>query len=339
MKTCDFAVLIGRFQPFHIGHKLLFEHAASIADHVIIILGSHNAPASIRNPWNSIEREHFIRASLTDYDARRYTVAPVADSAYNFNDWLIRVQQRVFAIANAGRISIVGHYKDDTSFYLNYFPQWKQESLPTQAGGVNSTTIRTACFEGNIAEVKVLVAPQVYAELCAWTESGRFKQLQEEYQFIRNYRKKWESAPFPPTLVTADAVVMALGHVLLIKRKCNPGRGRYALPGGFVNQGETIEKACLRELKEETGLATGNKELHGSIKMHHVFDHPLRDPRGRVVTHAFMFELNVKQLPEVKGRDDAVEAFWLPLYRLESCESDFFNDHAQIVKYFINRMQ
>ncbi len=71
--------------------------------------------------------------------------------------------------------------------------------------------------------------------------------------------------------------------------------------------------------------------------MTHVFDHPLRDPRGRVISHAFMFELNVKELPKVSTGNESDETLWFPLYKIEPNESSFFNDHAQIIKFFINR--
>lgn len=339
MKKYEYAVLIGRFQPFHIGHEQLFQHASKLAQNIIFIIGSHNSPVSIRNPWTTEERERFIRQTLSRYDPECIHIQPVSDSAYNFNDWLIRVQRQVEVLAGNSKIVLVGHYKDDTSYYLNYFPQWSLEALPIQANGLSSTAVRIACFEGQLEEIKKQVSGEVFEALKEWMKTETFKALLEEYQFIRQYRKKWEGAPYPPTFVTADAVVMALGHILLIRRKLNPGKGKLALPGGFVNADESIEKACLRELREETSLEIGYKELKGSIKMSQVFDHPLRDPRGRVITHAYMFELNVKELPGIKGGDDASEAFWYPLYKMEEQENQFFNDHAQIIKYFINRMR
>ncbi len=339
MGTFDFAILIGRFQPFHIGHEKLFRHAAAISRHVIIVMGSHNSPASIRNPWDSSTREHFMQLSLPDVDRSNYTVCFIADSAYNFNDWLMRVQKQVTSITGKNAtIAIVGHFKDDTSYYLSYFPQWKLEVLPTQAQGLSSTSIRNACFEGKLYSIKELVSPGVYDGLNNWITTSEFRELQEEYLFIKDYRQKWQNAPSAPIFVTAEAVVMASGHVLVIKRRFNPGKGRYALPGGFVKQDETVEQTALRELKSNTDIGVSYEELAGSIKMTHVFDHPARDTRGRVITHAFMLDLAVRMLPDVAAQDMALEVMWCPLYRLEELESNFFSDHAQIIRFFINRM-
>lgn len=336
MKKYDFAVVIGRFQPFHIGHMCLVNHAFKIANHVIIVIGSHNAPISMRNPWTTSQREECIRAAISESCFNQLTLIPLHDSAYNFTDWIMRVQQKITAVSGDGTVAIVGHYKDDTSYYLNYFPQWTLDKLPTQADGISATDIRNAIFEDRFGDIEHYLPDNVMTIIKNWTKSDLFEKLQDEYRFIQNYRKKWESAPYPPIFVTADSVVIALGHVLLVKRKVNPGKGCYALPGGFVNHNESIQKACLRELKEETGLDVGSKELNGSLKLTHVFDHPLRDPRGRVITHAFMFELNVKTLPHIEAGDDAQDVQWFPLYKIEQNESSFFNDHAQIIKYFVN---
>lgn len=339
MKQFDFAVLIGRYQPFHAGHAALFAHARKIANHVLIILGSYRASRSVRNPWNAAEREELIRAALADVPADAYSIVPVHDSAYNFTDWLIRIQREVRRRAGQGSVAIVGHYKDDTSYYLNYFPRWHLETLGEQAGGISSTALRDAYFRGRGEEVRPHVSQAAFAWLERWKADTLYRTLSDEYEFIRKYRERWAAAPYPPTFVTADAVVFALGHVLLVRRKMNPGQGRYAIPGGFVTVDETIEHACLRELHEETNLDVGQAQLKGSIKMSQVFDHPLRDPRGRMITHAFMFDLSVKTLPAVKAGDDAAEVMWFPLHELEDAEESFFSDHAQIIKFFVNRMK
>ncbi len=84
-------------------------------------------------------------------------------------------------------------------------------------------------------------------------------------------------------LLTADTIIMdSDDRIILIKRKNNPYKDHWALPGGFVECGETLEQAATREAKEETGLQV---EI---ITMVGVYSNPQRDPRGHVVTVAFL---------------------------------------------------
>ncbi|ODA67470.1 Bifunctional NMN adenylyltransferase/Nudix hydrolase [Methyloligella halotolerans] len=126
--------------------------------------------------------------------------------------------------------------------------------------------------------------------------------------------------PETPALTTDCVILDAAGRVLLIRRKNPPYKGEYALPGGFVDIGETVEDGCRREVKEEVGLDVGPLRLIG------VFSDPSRDPRGHTVSAAFLAELTDDAVP-VAG-DDAASAEWI-----EDWQSvDLAFDHAQIMK-------
>ena len=104
-------------------------------------------------------------------------------------------------------------------------------------------------------------------------------------------------------LLTVDCVALdAQGRVLLIKRGHPPFEGHYALPGGFVDVGETVEEACRRELLEETGVKAGKLTLVG------VYSDPARDPRGHTVSAAFL--TRVGSVKAIAG-DDAAAAEWV----------------------------
>ncbi len=126
--------------------------------------------------------------------------------------------------------------------------------------------------------------------------------------------------PFPATpALTTDCVVFdARGYVLLIRRKHEPFRGAYALPGGFVDVGETVEDACRRELKEETGLDVGALRLIG------VYSDPNRDPRGHTCSIAYLARVD---RAEVQAGDDAAAAEWVADWRAETLAFD----HAKIL--------
>ncbi|HIH78261.1 MAG TPA: NUDIX hydrolase [Halobacteria archaeon] len=82
--------------------------------------------------------------------------------------------------------------------------------------------------------------------------------------------------------VAVDGIVLYNKNIVLIQRKNPPFKGRYALPGGFVEYGETTESALKREVKEETGL---NAEIIGLVG---VYSDPNRDPRGHVISICYL---------------------------------------------------
>ena len=158
--------------------------------------------------------------------------------------------------------------------------------------------------------------------------------LRAEYQMIKKYKEAWKAAPFPPTFMTVDAVVVQSGHILLVKRGDMPGKGLWALPGGFLNQEETMLDGAIRELKEETKIKVPVPVLKGSIKGSKTFDAPNRSSRGRTITQAFFIDLGVGDLPKVKGSDDAEKAFWVPFNKVK--QEKMFEDHFAIIDYFLN---
>jgi 8-oxo-dGTP diphosphatase len=97
--------------------------------------------------------------------------------------------------------------------------------------------------------------------------------------------------------------------VLLIRRREEPFKGRWALPGGFVNENESLERAAARELYEETGLSGVRLEQLGA------FGDPGRDPRGHTVTVAFVTFRATETA--INPGDDAIEAEWQPLRALD----------------------
>jgi len=173
-------------------------------------------------------------------------------------------------------------------------------------------------------------------------EGTWWSELKEEHTQIKAYHEKWESAPYAPTFVTTDAVIVQSAHVLLIKRGNFPFKDCWALPGGYLEKDKTIEENMIKELREETCIKLPAKVLKGSIKSTQVFDHPDRDPRGRTVTHAFYIDLGFpdEKLPRVKDKqfeyskeDDAAESKWVPLNEVTGEMMAF--DHYAIISHFI----
>jgi len=267
-------------------------------------------------------------------------VRPLRDHLYNETQWVTEVQRIVHAASEGSqKVGLIGYSKDRTSYYLKSFPQWKLVEAPN-VEGVSATELRHSLFlmdedPGQRLLLEAGLPDPVFEMLMAFRTRPQFQQLRKEFAFIRDYRKGWEAAPYAPTFVTVDAVVVHSGHVLLVRRKAEPGKGLLALPGGFLNQDETIQDAAIRELKEETRIKLPEPVLRGSIRGMHVFDHPERSQRGRTITHAFHFDFPSGELPPVRGADDAEKARWYPTSEALDLEESFFEDHYHIVEHFL----
>ncbi|WP_435979257.1 bifunctional nicotinamide-nucleotide adenylyltransferase/Nudix hydroxylase [Psychrobacter sp. DM4] len=326
-----YLVFIGRFQPFHCGHEAVVDEALKRADNVIILIGSANLPRSLRNPFSVSERTAMIKGAYSDEDAARIHCVALDDALYNDTRWLKYVQAGVRSVTNDlhADIGLIGHSKDSSSYYLSLFPNWASVSVPNYHN-LSATPIRDSYLMGAMPTPER--TPDATREvLSEFKETAEYKQLHEEAGFIDKYKKQWESAPYPPTFMTADALVVQSGHILLVERRSMPGRGLWALPGGFLNPKETLFDACIRELREETRLKVPEPVLRGSFHSQHTFDDPYRSARGRTITQAFYLQLksDAKGLPKVKGGDDAATAFWLPLAELDA--RMMFEDHYAII--------
>lgn len=123
--------------------------------------------------------------------------------------------------------------------------------------------------------------------------------------------------------LTVDCIIDIEGKIVLIKRE-NPPFG-WAIPGGFVDEGETVEVAVRREMKEETNLGLEN------LKQFHVYSDPARDPRGHTVSVVF----TAVGVGEPKAQDDAKE---IGLFTEDTLPDDIAFDHRKILTDYFQRI-
>src|ERR671931_2424050 len=125
---------------------------------------------------------------------------------------------------------------------------------------------------------------------------------------------------YPRLAVTVDLVVLTVRDealkVLAVTRRSQPFQGRWALPGGFVEVDESLDQAAGRELAEETGLPPGVVHLEQLAS----YGDPKRDPRGRVVTVAYL--ALAPDLPTPRAGDDAAGADWVEVRKLLQSRSE-----------------
>lgn len=160
-------------------------------------------------------------------------------------------------------------------------------------------------------------------------ETLRDKRGLTEAEAIAEFRKH----NYPKPALTADVAIFQQTRsdglkLLLIRRGGHPCLGCWALPGGFAEQGETIEQTAARELEEETGVTGLDLHLVG------IYSAPGRDPRGWTVSAAYAVVVDEGACRAVAG-DDAAETGWFPVKdgaaALPEGEAMAF-DHAQIIR-------
>lgn len=339
----EFGVFIGRFQPFHSTHLDTVRFALKEAETLVIGLGSCNQAPDTRNPWSGPERAEMILDCLTPDERKRVRFAYLEDFYYNNLRWVGGVQAAIKQhTGDSKSIKLIGHKKDSSSFYLKLFPQWGPYLETGIQSDLDATKVRDLMFTQDKIGIKNLLPGPVYDRVAKWMDTPEYMRLHDEQHFIweeqeKNRGPKLEPKRFPPHFVTVDAVCVCSGHILVVRRGGKYGKGLVALPGGYLNVEETLEKSCIRELKEETAIKIPRNELAEMIVDHEQFDHPLRDLRGRVITHAFCLNLPPGPLPEVKGEDDADKAWWMDILTVDENRAKFFSDHWHIIDTFRGR--
>ena len=335
----DFCVVMGRFEPFHLGHKAIIDNALTISNKVIILLGSQNKPRTIKNPFTVTER--ILMMSSVYKNSPDIIFSGLNDYLYDDNKWALETKEIIKNIIlsenknpDECKIAISGNKADVSSWYIDMFPEFDYifpEHIPCT---IHSTQIRDSLFKDDIKisykNIQKYVPSEVLLYIESFKKTSDFYNLVNEYAYIDKYKKSWEKAPYAPTFVTVDIFLIQSDNVLLIQRKDCPGKNLYALPGGFLNQNELIIDGAIRELHEETKLQVPITVLKRNIKEIRVFDAIDRSLRGRTITHVVYIELPNGDLPIVEGLDDAIRAFFMPLNLLRS--KDFFEDHFEIIQ-------
>lgn len=373
-------IYIGRFNPFHNGHAHVLKRALETSKLVILLLGSAGLARSLKNPFTFEERMDMIQRWYSNqvlngqFSECELIIAPLRDFPYNDSHWIRQVQSMVNGAVGLRQlhdpqIHITGSDRDESTWYLKAFPQWKLDLVsafrPDGTGELSATRVRELLLDTDevsaeaTADMIGMMPSTTYQYLCDFMGTPEHTRLVSWYKQNKAYKQAWSVAPYAPIFTTVDAVVVQSGHILVVERGAEPGKGLWALPGGFLNQNERLRDAAVRELMEETGilLAEGKKAkditreiLKGSIREMEVFDAPDRSMRGRTITHAFFLRLDdTKPLPKVKGQFmplhesggkkviETANAFWLPIDEALSRSDMWFEDHHAVVEVMVGK--
>lgn len=302
-----------RAQPLHAGHESIILQASKQVDRLLLLIGSANQPRTVKNPWSYLERKAALEQFLSETKIKNVDIYPVNDYRYMDGQWINDVTKLVESYDGYSSTTFFGHTKPGND-YLTWFPQYNYVELESHVD-ITATEIRKEWYQKE---------PQRY-----------HPDVLADFEYFNNEQVLFSVYPFKESLNfnCADALLECAGHVLLIQRKFAPGRGTWALPGGFKNAGETFVNCAIRELFEETNVRVSEKVVRGSIVNTHLFDDPFRChgiPRNTLCVHIKISLDADGNLPRANGADDATTCEWVPIKKIMD-EYRLFDSHDAII--------
>lgn len=357
MKKHDVAFILGRFQPFHIGHLSLVKKGFEVADNVCFILGSSDRPRTLRNPFTYEERIKIIKNNpyIITKEKNVFFLKDV-DNLYNYTSWQAKLISNIKNFGNEHGFKdmiIIDHTKENYEFgenkklnlatipitdTINYSNKDQTFDVP-----LSSTAIREQIYR----DIFVFNKYPDYLKSVDLNIKDIKETLQEDYDYYEKYKSNYVNLPYPPVFFTVDVVLRVFDYILLIERGRTPGKGLLALPGGFFDAKSDVSTvdAAIRELKEETNLNIPSYILKDCVINDRIFDFKYRSERGRVISHTLYIdattwctdeydlfdESDISKIP-IKAGDDASKAQFVHLK--EIITNNMFDDHYDIIKYF-----
>lgn len=177
--TFDYLVFIGRFQPFHLAHMQTIKIALQQSQKVILALGSAQNERNIKNPFSAAEREQMILSNFSEADQQRIKFVHVID-VYDDQKWQQLVKSLVKEVAEPeAKVGLIGHFKDESSYYLKLFPEWEMVELASLVGAISATPLREAYYRGEIIESALPLGTSEF--LHKFQKTAIYQQLQHKY--------------------------------------------------------------------------------------------------------------------------------------------------------------
>ncbi len=180
MYKFDYLVFIGRFQPFHLAHMQTIEIALQQSHYVVLALGSAQMERNIKNPFLAIEREQMILSNFSLDEQKRIKFVHVVD-VYNDEKWVKQVKSLVNGVIEPNStVGLIGHFKDESSYYLKLFPEWIMVELDSLKDSISATPMREAYYRGEIQTEFFPVGTIQFLD--EFQKTRTYQQLQQRFE-------------------------------------------------------------------------------------------------------------------------------------------------------------
>jgi bifunctional NMN adenylyltransferase/nudix hydrolase len=346
--TCPLNLLDGRDTGY-------LRHALSRAERVVVFLdGANMARSSHKFPFTVAERKEMLAVLFKDAVASGGLLTVAADhNPYDEAAVAQALGNEVAGIAarfgiprhgEAFRVAERGDRPSPASLAAFGPPRAPAAAELSPPAPPPPATLRDYLLTGEAAAAD----PRLSDWLEAFAGTQDHAWLRQEAEFCVDYAKQWPLPEGEICFRTADSVSLCAGKVLMVVRGAMPGKGLWALPGGFINKGEKPSAAARRERGEETGDVADDDCLGTRL-----YAAQGRDPRGVIETYASVFDMaplppqttengegataDEDGRPLVEGRDDARSAEWKWPGDLEP--HTVFGDHGLIIEDMVMRFR
>ena len=325
------AVIIGRFQPMHNGHKALITKALAENDQVLILIGSVNKARDFNNPFSFTERLQMITNVFAEVDGD-LRIHGLKDKPTE-DEWLQEVIANVIAREEDPSKVVLYTSEKDEEFYRSTL---LYNVCVLDSHGINATEIRASLYSPMLLSSGIALAEVPKENHALLRDLGKqedlFSVMGDERtscilgktKALRNHQ--WNN-PIEPV---CHAVVFHKGNVLLVKRNSVRGFGQWSIPGGFMAHNETTRVAALRELREETGIdlmVLKAKEIAQAVEEN------IDDLSVRTLGINYAYVIDAAEEVEVTLDKNEVSEFkWCPLIDILTEHEVLFYNHNTVVQ-------
>lgn len=308
----DYALYIGRFQPFHNGHLASIRYGLNLAKKVVIALGGYHLAPSPVDPWSAKERKKMILSSLDLLERKRIKFIYVRDRLYDEASWKENlVNEFLLATKNHANVVIIGHMRDHTSYYLKIFPQWPFMETGNFSD-FNGTEIRRNYFLEKKLSREQLPSP-VFDFLNRFQKAKKFKLLRAEYERYKMKEKSHVDGMLSHLPQEKKMILRYGNYILLKKYKQKFAHFLYEIP-------KTDEIHSLRY-----------KKYFVSEKSFYLQKYDGPHKKGRCVSYYYIpahVKFHIKKFPKSRYQ-------WMIIDDLYVNEESMFADSYQIIHSFV----